>query len=64
MLKVVLYFKWLKKIKLRIVFCDMTKLHEIQISVPVNEVLLEQARLICLLLAWESFGRAHIGHKA
>ena len=42
-LKMVLYFKWLKKIKRRI-FYDKSKLYKIQISGPVHGVLLEHGQ--------------------
>ena len=37
-------FKWLKKIKRRIMFCGTWKLYEIQISVSINKVLLETSQ--------------------
>lgn len=36
-------FKWLKNIKRRIIFCDLQKLHEAQISMSINKAVLKHS---------------------
>lgn len=55
---VFIFFKWLIKIKGRMVFCDVLKLHEIHISVSIHTVFWEHSHvhsLMCwfwLLVQW------------